>query len=62
LTANVFVVSEPRVPDALFKMDNVVLSPHIGSATHDTRKVMGDLTVDDLLPNFAGRPPLTPVL
>ena len=54
--------NEPRVPEALFTMDNVVLSPHIGSATHDTRKAMGDLTVDNLLAHFAGRPLLTPVV
>ena len=41
-------------------MDNVVLSPHIGSATHDTRLDMGDLTVDNLLAHFTGRPLLTP--
>ena len=52
---------EPRVPPALLAMDNVVLSPHTGSATHDTRRAMGDLTVDNLLAHFAGRPPLTPV-
>ena len=52
---------EPRVPEALLAMDNVVLSPHIGSATHDTRRAMGDLTVDNLLAHFAGRPLLTPV-
>jgi lactate dehydrogenase-like 2-hydroxyacid dehydrogenase len=54
--------SEPRVPEALFAMDNVVLSPHTGSATHDTRRAMGDLTVDNLLAHFAGKPLLTPVI
>src|SRR5437762_3722309 len=53
--------NEPRVPEALLAMDNVVLSPHIGSATHDTRRAMGDLTVDNLVAHFAGRPLLTPV-
>jgi hydroxypyruvate reductase len=52
---------EPRVPEALRAMDNVVLSPHTGSATHDTRRAMGDLVVDNLLAHFAGRPLLTPV-
>ena len=42
-------------------LDNVFLTPHIGSATHDTRRAMGDLTVDNLLAHFAGRPLLTPV-
>ena len=53
---------EPNIPPPLYAMDNVVLSPHIGSATHDTRRAMGDLTVDNLLAHFAGRPLLTPVL
>ena len=52
---------EPRVPQPLLAMDNVVLSPHVGSATHDTRRAMGDLTVENLLAHFAGRLPLTPV-
>ncbi|MCC6869631.1 MAG: 2-hydroxyacid dehydrogenase [Burkholderiales bacterium] len=34
---------EPRVPAALLTMDNVVLLPHVGSATHETRQAMGDL-------------------
>ena len=34
---------EPQVPEALFAMDNVVLLPHVGSATHETRKAMADL-------------------
>ena len=34
---------EPRIPQALMSMDNVVLLPHVGSATHETRKAMGDL-------------------
>lgn len=39
---------EPRVPDALKEMPNVVLLPHAGSATHETRAAMGKLTVDNL--------------
>ena len=53
--------SEPKVPEALFAMDQVVLQPHLGSATHETRKAMGDLTVDNLRAHFAGKPALTPV-
>ena len=53
--------AEPKVPEALLAMDNVVLQPHVGSATHDTRKAMGDLTVDNLRAHFSGRPVLTPV-
>jgi lactate dehydrogenase-like 2-hydroxyacid dehydrogenase len=52
---------EPRVPDALLKMDNVVLAPHVGSATVETRDAMSQLVVDNLAAHFAGRPVLTPV-
>jgi hydroxypyruvate reductase len=52
---------EPRVPEALFALDNVVLQPHVGSATHETRGAMGQLVVDNLKAHFAGRPLLTPV-
>jgi hydroxypyruvate reductase len=34
---------EPHIPTALMKMDNVVLLPHVGSATRETRQAMGDL-------------------
>lgn len=52
---------EPRVPEALLSLDNVVLSPHQGSATHHTRWAMGDLVVRNLEAHFAGQPLLTPV-
>jgi hydroxypyruvate reductase len=52
---------EPHVPEALFSMDNVVLLPHIGSATHETRSRMGQLVVDNLLAHFSGQPLKTPV-
>ena len=52
---------EPRVPDALFPLDNVVLQPHQGSATTETRRAMGDLVVDNLAAHFDGKPVLTPV-
>jgi len=54
--------TEPRVPEALRAMDNVVLSPHIGTQTHDARRAMGDLTVDNLHAHFAGRELLSPVV
>ena len=41
--------AEPKVPDALFAMENVVLQPHVGSATVETRQAMGKLAVDNLL-------------
>lgn len=52
---------EPRVPEALFSMENVVLQPHVGSGTHETRAAMGQLVVDNLIAHFAGKPLLTPV-
>ncbi len=54
-------VDEPRVPEALIKLDNVVLQPHVGSATTETRKAMADLVVNNLVEHFAGRKLLTPV-
>jgi lactate dehydrogenase-like 2-hydroxyacid dehydrogenase len=39
----------------------VVLAPHVGSATRETRKAMGDLAVANLVAHFGGRPLLTPV-
>jgi lactate dehydrogenase-like 2-hydroxyacid dehydrogenase len=47
---------EPQVPPALFGLDNVVLSPHQGSATHQTRNKMGALVVANLDAHFAGEP------
>ena len=55
-------VDEPKVPEALFGLDNVVLSPHQGSATVKTRTAMGDLVVKNLAAHFDGRPLLTPVV
>lgn len=52
---------EPRVPEALFAMENVVLLPHVGSATVETRRAMGDLTVENLLRFFADGKAVTPV-
>jgi lactate dehydrogenase-like 2-hydroxyacid dehydrogenase len=52
---------EPRVPEALLGMPNVVLSPHQGSATEKTRAAMGDLVIRNLAAHFAGKPLLTPV-
>jgi lactate dehydrogenase-like 2-hydroxyacid dehydrogenase len=54
-------VHEPEVPAELLAMDNVVLFPHLGSATIFTRDRMDQLVVDNLLAWAAGKPPLTPV-
>lgn len=53
---------EPQVPQALFALDNVVLSPHQGSATHQTRNKMGALVVANLEAHFAGEPLLSAVV
>ena len=47
---------EPNIPPALLAMDNVVLLPHVGSATQETRKAMGDLCKANLDAWFAGKP------
>jgi lactate dehydrogenase-like 2-hydroxyacid dehydrogenase len=53
---------EPNVPAALLAMDNVVLTPHIASATNETRRAMGDLMIDNLDAVFAGKPMPTEVV
>ncbi len=53
--------NEPYVPDALFSMDNVVLLPHVGSATVETRAMMGQLVIDNIRAHFEGAPLKTPV-
>ena len=52
---------EPDVPAALRALPNVVLTPHVGSLTVETRHAMGQLVVDNLAAHFAGQPLLTPV-
>jgi lactate dehydrogenase-like 2-hydroxyacid dehydrogenase len=46
---------EPRVPSEFFTLENAVLFPHVGSATVETRKAMGDLQVENLRLHFAGQ-------
>lgn len=53
--------NEPNVPERLRALDNVVLTPHVGSATQQTRQAMADLAFGNLQAHFAGRPLLTPV-
>lgn len=53
---------EPVVPEALYALDNVVLSPHQGSATHQTRSKMGALVVQNLDAHFAGEPLISQVV
>jgi lactate dehydrogenase-like 2-hydroxyacid dehydrogenase len=52
---------EPRVHPGLLGLDNVVLAPHIASASEATRQKMSALAVENCLAVLAGKPPLTPV-
>lgn len=54
-------VKEPEVPKELLTMENVVLLPHLGSASVFTREKMDQLLVDNIRAWAAGKPPLTPV-
>jgi glyoxylate reductase len=54
-------VGEPEVPAELLGLENVVLTPHLGSATRQAREAMTRLVVDNLLVVERGKPPLTPV-
>ena len=53
--------NEPNVPETLLSMDKVVLQPHNGSATDQTRIAMGQLVLDNLEAFFAGKPDPNPV-
>jgi lactate dehydrogenase-like 2-hydroxyacid dehydrogenase len=52
---------EPRVPKELIDMEHIVLLPHVGSASVETRRAMGQLVVDNLKSWAEGKGPLTPV-
>jgi lactate dehydrogenase-like 2-hydroxyacid dehydrogenase len=52
---------EPRASEAFFTMDNVVLAPHVGSGTHETRRAMADLVLANLDAHFSGKALPTPV-
>ena len=52
---------EPTVHPGLLAMDNVVLLPHLGSATTETRAAMARLAADNVLAVLRGDAPLTPV-
>lgn len=52
---------EPAVHPALLDMENVVLAPHLGSATRETRTAMADVAVENVLAVLDGRPAKTPV-
>jgi len=53
---------EPVVHPELLKLrEHIVLAPHLGSATEETRRAMADIAVNNVLAVLAGKPPLTPV-
>jgi len=53
--------NEPQVPPELIALDNVVLTPHVGSATWQTRQAMADRAFGNLEAHFAGKPLISPV-
>jgi glyoxylate reductase len=53
--------NEPHVHPDLAKLENVVLAPHLGSATTETRTAMADLAVHNVIAVLTGNPPLTPI-
>jgi glyoxylate reductase len=48
---------EPRVPEALLRLENVVLTPHLGSGTHETRSAMARVVVEEIERVASGQPP-----
>ena len=52
---------EPNAPEALMATENIVMTPHIASSTHETRRAMADLVLANLRAHFAGEPVPTPV-
>lgn len=52
---------EPQVADELKRAENVILTPHMGSGTRETRAAMGNLMIDNLIAHFSGKPVLTRV-
>jgi lactate dehydrogenase-like 2-hydroxyacid dehydrogenase len=55
-------LGEPNIDSRFAALDNVVLYPHHGSGTQETRRAMGKLVRDNLAAHFAGQPLLTPVV
>jgi lactate dehydrogenase-like 2-hydroxyacid dehydrogenase len=54
--------NEPDVNPEFFALQNIVIYPHVGSATNETRFAMGMLQVDNLRAHFGGKPVLTRVV
>ncbi len=52
---------EPHVPEALFQLDNVILTPHIASNTEETVQAMGDCVLDNIRSWMSGNGAITPI-
>ena len=52
---------EPEIHPALLSLENVLLIPHLASATTETRTAMADLAVSNVIAVLNGQAPLTPV-
>jgi len=53
--------NEPAVHADLLRLENVLLVPHLGSGTTETRTAMADLAVENVVAVLSGRPPITPI-
>lgn len=58
---DVFEKEPVDLANPLLRMENVVVLPHVGSATDATRRAMLDLAINNVLAVLQGKPPLTPV-
>ena len=54
--------NEPNIPKELIELHNTVLLPHIGSATIETRRAMGQLVFDNISAYFENKELITPVV
>jgi len=54
--------NEPAIHPELLTIENVVLAPHLGSGTAETRTAMADLAASNVIAVLSGKPPLTPVV
>lgn len=52
---------EPKIVEGLLALDNVILLPHIGSATYETRTKMAELAANNIANVLSGKEPITPV-
>jgi lactate dehydrogenase-like 2-hydroxyacid dehydrogenase len=48
---------QPQVPAELLTLPNVLLTPHLGTNTRETRATMGAMVIDNLVAHFEGRRP-----